>query len=149
MNPFVILFRRGPDFPATDADNRRRAAATGVWARSLNAAGHRTSRGLPFNGESVRQWLSRRRPALRHRPPPPMKEHEWTATELARRLGVSDRTVWSWVRRGRLRARHSDEPLRRLIVHADETELNDLIAHLKAWRKPDVAAASSVSRSAL
>ena len=66
MNPFVILFRRGPDFPATDADNRRRAAATGVWARSLNAAGHRLDprllasecvyRGLQHSDASTGAW---------------------------------------------------------------------------------------------
>jgi hypothetical protein len=107
-------------------------------ADKLNAAGHRSARGVSFTAESVRKWLSRYRPTPQHRPPPPLKEHEWAVADLARYLHVSDTTVRSWIRRGELKARYTDEPARRLVVHADETQLENLVTRLKnlANRKP-------------
>lgn len=100
-------------------------------ANKLNTAGHRSPRGLPFNASTVRKWLSRYRPAPEHRPSPPLNEHEWTTADLARHIGASERTVRSWVHRGQLQARYSDEPIRRLIVRADESQLKYLAERFK------------------
>lgn len=106
-------------------------AESSAIADQLNTAGHRSPRGLPFTAASVRKWLSRYRPVQQHRPPPQLKEHEWTVAGLAHHVGVSDTTVRSWVRRGQLRARHSDEPAARVIVYADEAQLQSLAARFQ------------------
>ena len=120
-------------------------AESSAIADQLNAAGYRSPRGLPFAAGSVRKWLSRYRPVQQHRPPPQLKEYEWTVADLARRMGVSDTTVRSWVRRGQLRARYSDEPVPRLIVYADEAQLEVLGARLKSITQLKDARASSVT----
>jgi DNA invertase Pin-like site-specific DNA recombinase len=102
-----------------------------IVADNLNTAGHRSPHGVPFTAESVRKWLSRYRPTPQHRPAPPLKEHEWAVADLARYLNVSDTTVRSWVRRGELKARYTDESARRLVVHVDENQLENLVKRLK------------------
>jgi DNA invertase Pin-like site-specific DNA recombinase len=109
----------------------REGVKSAVIADKLNDAGHRSTRGVPFTDNSVRQWLSRYSPAPRHRPAPPLNEHEWSVADLARRLNVSVETVRSWARRGELQSRYSEESVRRLIVHADEAKLEYLAQRLK------------------
>lgn len=101
-------------------------------ADRLNAAGHRSPRRVPFTAESVRKWLSRYRPEPQHRPAPPLKEREWAVADLARRLNVSDTTMRSWIRRGELKGRYTDESARRLVVYADEAQLENLAKRLKS-----------------
>ena len=122
----------------------REGVKSAVIAERLNQAGHRSTRGVPFNDNSVRQWLSRYSPSPRHRPPPPLNEHEWSVADLARRLKVSVETVRSWVRRGELKARHSDESVRRLIVHADEAKLEYLAQRLKNLAQSKAGGASTI-----
>lgn len=122
----VLRHEQLADYQAIDQmilNLHREGVKSAVIADRLNEAGYRSTRGVPFNNNSVRQWFSRCRPAPRHRSSPPLNEHEWPAADLARRLNVSVETIRSWVRRGELQARYSDESVRRLIVYADEAKL--------------------------
>lgn len=92
-------------------------------AEALNRAGHRSTRGVPFTATSVRTWLSRYGPPVKHRPPPPLGPNEWLMPDLVRHLGVSVNTVRGWIRRGQVRARQSDEAARRWIICATAEEL--------------------------
>ena len=40
MKTFVIIFRQGPQ-QLTEADKQRRAQETSIWAKAVNAAGHK------------------------------------------------------------------------------------------------------------
>jgi DNA invertase Pin-like site-specific DNA recombinase len=81
--------RRGPEL------NNHELAA------ELNAAGHRTGAGRPFDPAAA-QWLRWRYqiPA-----PPPFAPGELSVHDVARRLGVSDGVVYYWIAHGQLDAR--------------------------------------------
>lgn len=82
-------------------------------ADELRAAGFRTGAGLAFDAGKVK-WL-------RHAydiPAPPkeplLAPGELTVCEVARRLGISENSVYSWIRKGKLEARR--HPTGRLCI---------------------------------
>ena len=99
-------------------------------ARQLDAEGYRPAReGAGFGASWVRE-LRRRLGLSRHRPHTMRRDglgpDEWWRSELARALGISGGSLEHWIRRGWVRARQADEPLRRWIVWADAAELERL-----------------------
>jgi hypothetical protein len=99
-------------------------------AQRLNEEGYRPAReGARFGASWVRELrrrlgLSRRRPHAVRRDG--LGPDEWWRSELARALGIPGGSLEHWIRRGWVRARRADEPLRRWIVWADGTELERL-----------------------
>ena len=91
--------------PPEAVELTRRLAATQTNAQiaeQLNAAGLATSSGRAFAAEHV-QWIR-----WRHKIPYPTtwaRDGEVTVGELAHTLGVSDGTVYDWIRAGKLTAR--------------------------------------------
>jgi excisionase family DNA binding protein len=85
-------------------------------AEQLNRAGITTSSGGPFATDHV-QWIR-----WRHKIPYPASwahDGELTAGQIAQRLGVSDGTIYDWIRAGKLTARRG--PGNRLYVPFDTT----------------------------
>lgn len=100
--------------------------ASAEIARHLDDEGYRPAReGHHFSTQSVRELrrrlgLGRGRPhTVRH---DGLGPHEWWKAELARVLGIPSGTLAHWIRRDWVRARQQDEPLRRWVVWADESE---------------------------
>lgn len=56
-------------------------------------------------------------------------EDEWWIPELARLLEMPDITLYAWIKRGWVKARQQEQPPRRWIVWADETEIERLRQH--------------------
>jgi hypothetical protein len=109
--------------PARAQDARRTPAAVVELARrrggelnnhqlaaELNAAGHRTGTGRPFDLDAV-QWLRWR---YRIPAPPPFDAGELSVRQVARRLGVSAGVVYYWIGHGQLDARRG--PANRLCI---------------------------------
>jgi DNA invertase Pin-like site-specific DNA recombinase len=78
-------------------------------AEQLDNAGLRTSTGLPFDEKAIR-WLRWR---YRIGPSQP-RDGELTVTQLAKRFGISDGTVYAWITTGKLAARRG--PANRLYI---------------------------------
>jgi DNA invertase Pin-like site-specific DNA recombinase len=76
-------------------DNKTLAAA-------LNAAGHHTATGRPFDTGSAGNLRTYHHIAY----PPPAADGELTTTQAAARLGVSVKTIQYWIDHGYLTARH-------------------------------------------
>ena len=100
----------------------------------LDAAGMRTSTGLPFDEKAVR-WLRWR---YRIGPSQP-RDGELTVTQVAERFGISDGTVYAWIATGKLAARRG--PANRLYIPYGpdvEQHCRELVAssiHLPAQTK--------------
>jgi excisionase family DNA binding protein len=75
--------------------------STAELADLLNAAGHTTGTGAPFDGKAV-QWI---RHAYHVPAPNPYADGEISVAEAAHRLGCSTGVVYDWVRTGKLPAR--------------------------------------------
>jgi excisionase family DNA binding protein len=69
----------------------------------LNAAGHRTGHGRPFDIDAV-QWI---RHAYKIPVPDPYGPGEISVAEAARRLGCSTAVIYHWIHTGQLTARRS------------------------------------------
>jgi excisionase family DNA binding protein len=67
----------------------------------LNAAGHRTGHGRPFDIDAV-QWI---RHAYKIPVPDPYRPGEISVAEAARRLGCSTSVIYHWIHTGQLTAR--------------------------------------------
>ena len=67
----------------------------------LNAAGHRTGHGRPFDIDAV-QWI---RHAYQVPVPDPCRPGEISAAEAARRLGCGTSVIYHWIHTGQLTAR--------------------------------------------
>ena len=67
----------------------------------LNAAGHRTGHGRPFDIDAV-QWI---RHAYKIPVPDPYRPGEISVAEAARRLGCSTSVIYDWIQAGQLDAR--------------------------------------------
>jgi hypothetical protein len=78
-------------------------------AEQLEAAGLRTSTGLPFDEKAIR-WLRWR---YRIGPSQP-RDGELTVSQIAERFGISDGTVYAWIETGKLAARRG--PANRLYI---------------------------------
>ena len=106
----------------------------GEIAAILNREGWRPAKRCDaFTGSMVRHLLRRaesERPASCLRRPTAAREpDEWTIPELASRLGKPCSTIYSWVRRGRLRSRSISATSRpNKLVHADATTIATLSA---------------------
>jgi DNA invertase Pin-like site-specific DNA recombinase len=104
---------------------------TSEIAAQLNREGWRPpKRRATFNGPMVRAILSRRATPS---PRPHGKEagdllgqHEWWFADLAGRLNMPHPTLYSWLRRGWVRARQLPGAQGRWILWADEDELDRL-----------------------
>jgi DNA invertase Pin-like site-specific DNA recombinase len=100
-----------------------------VIAQHLNEEGYRPpKRALHFGKEGVLALLQRLgvRMARSHsRKQEELNENEWWLADLARQLDISGVTLYSWLRRGWLRARQ-EEHSRRWIVWADAAEVERL-----------------------
>jgi DNA-binding transcriptional MerR regulator len=85
----------------------------------------------PFTAEMVRQLKQRLGlGSSRPRPRPPLDQHEWWMTELAKELGISVSTLPLWRKRGELQARWHDQS-RKWVAIADTAELNHLVQRCK------------------
>jgi hypothetical protein len=60
------------------------------------------------------------------RPAPALGEHEWWLTDLAQALGMPPVTLYSWLRRGWVRARREEQAPQRWILWADAAEVERL-----------------------
>jgi hypothetical protein len=78
-------------------------------AEQLNAAGTRTSTGLPFDEKAIR-WLRWRYQIGPSQP----RDDELTVNQIAERFGISDGTVYAWITTGKLAARRA--PANRLYI---------------------------------
>ena len=78
-----------------------RPPATTSWSRQLNAAGHLTGHGRPFDIDAV-QWI---RHAYKIPVPDPYGPGEISVAEAARRLGCSTGVIYHWIHTGQLTAR--------------------------------------------
>ena len=132
--------------PINRLDNLRRYAELCERIHTLSAQGCRTSEithllaqegfrsprhAKPFPAEMVRQLTQRL--GLRSscpRPRPPLDQHEWWMTELAKELGISVSTLHLWRKRGELQARWHDQS-RKWVAIADTAELNSLAQRCK------------------
>jgi excisionase family DNA binding protein len=96
-------------------------------AEQLNAAGLRAGTGVPFKSEHV-QWIR-----WRHKIPYPTswaRNGELTVGQTAEQLGVSDGTIYDWIRTGKLRGRRG--PGNRLYIPygpAVEQDCRQLVAN--------------------
>jgi DNA invertase Pin-like site-specific DNA recombinase len=93
--------RRTPPAAVELARRRGPQLTNHELAAELNAAGHRTGTGRPFDPAAA-QWLR-----WRHRipTPPTLAPGELSVREVAERLGISDGAVYYWISHGQLDAR--------------------------------------------
>ena len=92
---------------ATIRDLRRQGCSAAAIAERLNAAGWHPPKRAAFEAGMIQRLMFRhgmtgRRP-IWSRAVPRQPGAEWTLHEAAERLGVHRRTVYHWLRRGRLR----------------------------------------------
>ena len=90
--------------PAAAIDLVRRlgpATSNDELVTRLNAAGHRTGHGRPFDIDAV-QWI---RHAYKIPVPDPYRPGEISVAEAARRLGCSTSVIYHWIHTGQLTAR--------------------------------------------
>jgi DNA invertase Pin-like site-specific DNA recombinase len=103
-------------------------------AERLNAEGWRPAkRRATFNAAMVRTILSRNGLTVRRskRAGPRLRPNEWIIRELAAELGMPTISLYSWVKRGWVRARRVEHhPRRPWVIFADAQEL----ARLRALR---------------
>jgi len=85
----AMITRLGPNTPTTEL------------AEMLNAAGHTTGTGAPFDVKAVR-WI---RHAYHIPAPNPYADGEISVAEAAARLGCSTSVVYDWIKTGKLGAR--------------------------------------------
>ena len=100
-------------------------------ARILHEEGYRPARVGRRISDSAIQDLMRRlgcenRPKRHRAPPPPGEElgaDEWWLDDLATELDMPKPTLYTWIHRGWLHARHETRSPHRLIAHADTDQL--------------------------
>jgi DNA invertase Pin-like site-specific DNA recombinase len=99
-------------------------------AAKLNEEGLRTADGTPFSEGCVRMLMLRQglhSVRNRTRPTPPLKQHEWTIAELAKKLQVGYGTLLRWIHEKRLKGRKLDDG--RWVVTADDATCRELTAY--------------------
>jgi DNA invertase Pin-like site-specific DNA recombinase len=116
---------------------RREGATYAAIAARLNAeTSWRPAKGDRFTASMVEDVLRPTRPPQPYSPPPLpkglLRKNEWTPRALANELAVPATTIYSWLRRGQLKARRvtSPAPASQWAVWADGREL----ARLRALR---------------
>jgi len=99
----------------------------------LAADGFRSARGAASFGASAVRALRQRLGLSTGRPRTVRRDglgpDEWWRSELAQVLGIPTGTLAAWIGRGWVRARRTDEPMRRWILWADEAE-RERLRHL-------------------
>jgi DNA invertase Pin-like site-specific DNA recombinase len=119
-------------YPALAVRVRELAAAghtAGQIAQCLNDEGFRPpKRHERFGEQGVRDMMRTLSPTVSHhhavrRPTSALGEHEWWLTDLAREIGMSRVTLYSWLQRGWITARQHPNPPGLWIVHADPDEV--------------------------
>jgi Recombinase/Recombinase zinc beta ribbon domain len=93
--------RRSPEAAIDLARRLGPATSNDELATRLNAAGHRTGHGRPFDIEAV-QWI---RHAYKIPVPDPYRPGEISVAEAARRAGCSTSVIYHWIHTGQLTAR--------------------------------------------
>lgn len=97
-------------------------------SEQLNGEGFHPPGGNTFNAVTVRRLLSRsrsggrRRSSTQDRPGPP----QWRVRDLAQKLDVPIRTLYSWLRRGWLHGKQAAGAHGRWVLWADDEELHRL-----------------------
>ena len=93
--------RRSPEAAIELARRLGPTTSNDELATRLNAAGHRTGHGRPFDIEAV-QWI---RHAYKIPVPDPYRPGEISVAEAARRAGCSTSVIYHWIHTGQLTAR--------------------------------------------
>jgi DNA invertase Pin-like site-specific DNA recombinase len=93
--------RRSPDAAIELVQRLGPATSNEELVTRLNAAGHRTGHGRPFDIDAV-QWI---RHAYKIPVPDPYGPGEISPAEAARRLGCSTGVIYHWIHTGQLTAR--------------------------------------------
>jgi excisionase family DNA binding protein len=93
--------RRSPDAAIELVQRLGPATSNDELVTRLNAAGHRTGHGRPFDIDAV-QWI---RHAYKIPVPDPYGPGEISVAEAARRLGCSTGVIYHWIHTGQLTAR--------------------------------------------
>jgi hypothetical protein len=123
------------------ATRRREGATYAAIAERLNAeTSWRPAKGVRFTASMVEDVLKPTRPPRPRLPPPKgrLRKNEWTPRALADELAVPATTIYSWLRRGRLKAHRvpSPAPASQWAVWADRRELKRLRAVRLAPKPP-------------
>ena len=87
---------------------------------------HSPRQGTPFSRQAVHELMQRlgvHQPRRHGRPP--LSQHEWWFSALARVLGVANSTLHQWRKRGQLQVRWHEQS-QRWVAWADEAELQRL-----------------------
>ncbi len=99
-------------------------------AKLLNQEGFYPPKGRTnFNERGVKAVMCRlglTRPRTGLKPLSELQPSEWWLLDLAQHLEMSDVTLYDWVKRGWVKARQQDTPLRHWIIWADEAEIERL-----------------------
>ena len=93
--------RRSPEAAIELARRLGPATSNDELATRLNAAGHRTGHGRPFDIDAV-QWI---RHAYKIPVPDPYRPGEISVAEAARRAGCSTSVIYHWIHTGQLTTR--------------------------------------------
>lgn len=102
----------------------------GAIAERLNAEGFRMPKhGSNFTADTVRRFkrsLGLIQPRRRTSTRDGLGPNEWWVQELAPRIGMSEVTLYKWLRQSRVKARQEAKPLGRWIIWADPAEIERL-----------------------
>jgi hypothetical protein len=130
-----------PELLARVAKLHQQGLDRAAMARQLNAEGWRPAkRRQTFTADMVGSLLARQGlRSLRSRPRAvARKTDEWTMPELAHTLDMPDPTLYSWLRKGHLKARR-DKGSGQWLIRADARELERLRMLRQAprvWKRP-------------
>ena len=136
-----------PALLARAAALHQQGLSRGAIAEALNAAGwHPAKRRQTFTVDMVRALLGRQGlSASQARPRSVTHEaDEWTLPALAYTLAMPHPTLYAWLRKGHLQARH-DQHSGQWVIRADTSELQRLRALRPApriWKRPAPRASS-------
>jgi hypothetical protein len=136
-----------PELLARVANLHQQGLGRAQVAQQLNAEGWRPAkRRETFTAAMVGSLLARQ--GLRASPLRPRsvvrKSDEWTRAELAYRLEMPEPTLYSWLRKGHLKARR-DKGSGQWLIWADANELKRLRSLRQApriWKRPSARASS-------
>jgi len=126
------------------SDLRHEGLVLADIAAALNREGWRPAkRRDTFNAQMVRRLIAKAGLAAprprRRKLEIPRQADEWTIGELAKHLGMSEPTLYTWVQQGRLRSRVVKVGATRAkLIHADAAEITALQAILATpmpWRR--------------
>lgn len=137
-----------PDLLARVANLHQQGLGRAAMAQQLNAEGWRPAkRRQTFTADMVGSLLARQRlRSSQSRPRSVVREtDEWTLPELAYCLEMPYPTLYSWLRKGHLKARH-DKGSEQWFIWADANELNRLRSLRQAprtWKRPSARESST------